>query len=632
MCGGLCRLKASAACFAIILSIPVIAFAVPSIGHENDQHFAHVMKSQPALGSEENYSVAIGDGHMHSLHSSGATSIHENSDVAKSRGLNWIFPTDHNVVPPQSECDAENSESFRCLVGEEVTTWDGHILGWGLKELVSWNLGPDRDMNDIFEDIHVQGGLAVLAHPMAPDAPDRYQYFGVYEDFDGLEVYHGYGGLNAAFPTTMDGDALTKWEEYLNAGIRKTAVGDSDCHDGNNVWNEGDLLNLQGAIGFPRNVLLVKEFSRQGILEAVSKGRLYVTDGPVLNFTIDGHILSETIRSSVPATLNVSVSGYANESSQVRLIRNGSVISSWSVGAGWFSVSESTLADSDFWYRTEIRTFNGGIFKGETYVAFTNPIFFDLEPYDLPPAPPKNLMAELSGNDVFLSWDPSTSADVDHYHIYVSNSYGNFSFLYPVARTAGTNWTHQGVGVGNNEDFFYIVRAVDKMGYEDNNTRKAAKTSRFLASGKHLISLPLVPANDSLHSILQTVSLDRVWAYESGRWAKFSSFKDYSDLSSMTHLGGYWLNVTQDSFFILAGAVPEETTIDVREGWNLVSFPSFLEMSVSDVMASLPLKRVEGPSGGPPHHLRRLTALDSLQPFQGYWFEVSANSTWIVPG
>ncbi|MCK4455152.1 MAG: hypothetical protein KAU99_02260, partial [Thermoplasmata archaeon] len=258
--------------------------------------------------------------------------------------------------------------------------------------------------------------------------------------------------------------------------------------------------------------------------------------------------------------------------------------------------------------------------------------FFDLEPYDLPPAPPENLMAELNGNDVSLSWNPSPSADVDRYNIYVSDSYGNFSFLYPVAKTVSTNWTHEGAGIGNDEDFFYVVRAVDKMGYEDNNTRKAAKTSRFLAGGKHLISFPVVPANDSLGSVLQTVGFDRVWTYDSSGWTTFSSFKNYSVLRSMTHTRGYWVNVTQDSNFVLAGAVPMQTTIQLHEGWNLVSYPSFIQADVADLMAGMPLERVEGPAGGPPHFLRRYSALDTLQSFQGYWFEVSANAMWVVQG
>lgn len=573
---------------------------------------------------------------MHSTHSDGATTIHENSEVAKSRNLSWIFITDHNAIPPRSECDAENTENFKCLLGEEVTTSDGHILGWGLNVLVPWNLGPDRNMNDVFEDIHIQGGLAIVAHPFAPEVFNRYQYFGIYENFDGLEVYHGYGGFNDAIPTTMDGDALEKWEEYLNAGTRKIAVGNSDCHDGNNEWDYGNLLDLQGAIGYPRNVVLVKELSREGILEGVSKGRLYFTDGPILNFTIDGHILGDTIRSALPVTLNMSISGYANESSQIRLIRNGSVIGSWPVEAGWFSISESTFADSDYWYRTEIRTFNGGLLNGETYVAFSNPIFFDVRPYDLPPAPPSNLMAELTGSDVFLSWDPSPSEDIDHYNIYVSTSYDNFSFLYPAARTMGINWTHKDAGIGNNEDFFYIIRAVDRMGNEENNTRKAAKTSRFLGSGKHLISFPLIPSNNSLSSILQTVSFDNVWAYNSidysDGWTSFSRFKDYSHLSVMTHLKGYWINVIEDSFFVMAGTVPQETDIELHEGWNLVGYPSFGEMKVSDLATSIPLKRVEGPSIDPPYYLRRYSISDTLSPFQGYWFELSSDAVWVIAG
>lgn len=604
----------------------------PASAPEGDVRPAGAGPSHGVLDWSGNYSIAVGDGHMHSTYSSGVTTVHQNSDVAKNRSLNWIVVTDHNVVPPQSVCDAENTADFLCLIGDEVTTADGHILGWGLSELVPWNLGPGRNMNDIFEDIRKQGGLAIIAHPLAPTAPDRYEHFGTYEDFDGMEIYHGYGGFNAAFPTTMDSDAVSQWESYLNAGVRKIAVGDSDSHNGFNDWNEGDLLNLEGAIGFPRNVVLVEELSREGLLEAVMNGRLYITDGPVLNFTIDGHILGDTIRSSAPATLNVSISGYANESSQVRLIRNGGVISSWAVGPGWFSISNQTLADMDFWYRAEIRTFNGGLLSGETYVAFTNPIFFDTFPQNVPPPAPPNLMAELRGSDVFLTWDASPAPDVDHYHVYVSQSYDNFSSLHPVSRTVGTNWTHEGAGIGDNEDYFYTVRAVDTMGYEGSADWEAAKTSRFLTGGKHLISYPLVTVNGSLGSILQTVSHDRVWTYDSDGWHWYDMNKQYSELTTMTNTRGYWINVTEDSYFILAGAVPVKTNVDLSEGWNLIGYPSFLQEDVANLMASLPLKRVEGPAGSPPYYLRRYTALDTIQPFDGYWFEVTANASWTVAG
>jgi hypothetical protein len=621
---------------AVLLSVSIAISFVTTLGMSpapsSDDLPVERGPSHEVTCSNDNYSVAVGEGHTHSHYSDGATTIHQNSDTAKSRGLNWIVATDHNAVPPQSDCDAENTADFLCIVGQEVTTADGHVLGWGLSELVSWNIGPSRNMNDIHEDIRKQGGLSIVAHPRSPGVPDEYQHFGTYDNFDGMEVYHGYGGYNAAFPTTMDSDAMATWESYLNAGIRKIAVGNSDSHDGLNDWNEGDLLDLIGAIGFPRNVVLAKELSREGILEAVMNGRLYITDGPVLNFTMDGHVLGDTIRSTSPVTLTTNLSGFANESSQVRLIRNGTVIDSWSVGPGWFSVSDQTLADMDSWYRAEIRTYNGGLMRGETYVAFTNPIFFDTFPLNAPPPAPPNLMTELRWSDVFLTWDPSPDPDVDRYHVYVSQSYDNFSFLYPVARTVGTNWTHEGAGIGNNEDFFYIVRAVDKMGYESSADWKAAKTSRFLTGGKHLISYPLVTTNNSLGSILQTVSFNRVWTYGAGGWQWHDVNKRYSDLATMSNTRGYWVNVTEDSYFVLAGAVPIKTALDLREGWNLIGYPSFLQEDVADLMASLPLRRVEGPAGGPPHFLRRYEAVDTIRPFEGYWFELSSNATWTVVG
>jgi len=78
--------------------------------------------------------------------------------------------------------------------------------------------------------------------------------------------------------------------------------------------------------------------------------------------------------------------------------------------------------------------------------------------------------------------------------------------------------------------------------------------------------------------------------------------------------------------------VPELTNIELHEGWNLVSYPAFVNTTVADLTASVPLKRLEGPSSNPPYYLRRMLPADDITAFQGYWFEMSANATWVVSG
>src|SRR4029450_9026263 len=53
---------------------------------------------------------------------------------------------------------------FEVIVGEEITTRGGHLLGLFLSRPVP----PLRSMRDSIAAIHDQGGVAVPAHPLVP--------------------------------------------------------------------------------------------------------------------------------------------------------------------------------------------------------------------------------------------------------------------------------------------------------------------------------------------------------------------------------------------------------------------------------------------------------------------------------
>ncbi|MCK5548854.1 MAG: CehA/McbA family metallohydrolase, partial [Thermoplasmata archaeon] len=504
-------------------TLATTAYDMPS--HDQDYAVVH---------SLDDYEIAMGDGHTHTNHSSGTTTVAENVNKAKERGLNWIAITDHHTISTKAECNAETTGEFICVVGEEVSTNQGDVIAWGLDEVVNWGLGPTYTMGDIIENIHIQGGLAVLGHPFAPD-PDDYDFFGVYDGFDALEIYHGYAGFNdVPLTTDMDGKALAKWEEYLNSGWRKTGVGESDCHNASNTPDGGDLFNRRGAIGYPRSVIYVKEFSLRGIFEGIRSGRLYVTDGPELNFTINDRILGDTIYADVPTTLTINVSGVALEPSDLNVIRNGTQIYTQTVPTGPFSYSFTSLGDGDFWYRAEIR--NPAIFNGEINVAFSNPIYFDLTPHEEPPLPPSNLTATLDGSDINLTWDPSPSPDVELYSIFRSNTFDGFNFSFPIAQTNRTAWTDKNAGLGDGGTYFYIVRAVDRTRLTDSNTNKAAKLVIPLDAGVHLVSIPLKNSKTSLSHVLQTLQYDAAWFYDNSvapdPWKSYSPSKSINDLTA----------------------------------------------------------------------------------------------------
>ncbi|UCE75071.1 MAG: CehA/McbA family metallohydrolase, partial [Methanomassiliicoccales archaeon] len=380
-----------------------------------------------------------------------------------------------------------------------------------------------------------------------------------------------------------------KWDDLLNLGIRKTAVGESDCKNADNTPDGGDLFNMRGAIGYPRNYIYAREFSIRGIIEAVRYGRSYVTDGPTMNFTVSSYIMGETIYSQIPRQLFINISGNAVENSDVRIISNDALIHSQSVGPGAFSISHSHMTSGDAYFRVEIRTFNGDLFTGETNIAFSNPVYFDITPYEDIPNPPKDLEAWIQGNDIVLNWTASNSSDVVHYYIYKSPTLNSFDFTYPHAQTSKTSWTDTGAGDGDINDYYYIVRAVDEKLYNDTNTITAAKHVQPLNKGWNLVSTPLKLSRITPGDVLQTVNdtCEIAQFYDPSDVA--DSWKD-TELGDLTHINntmGIWLYVNATDYLITAGTVPKTTVIFLRTGWNLVGYPSYTSQTPTDALGGI---------------------------------------------
>lgn len=99
----------------------------------------------------------------------------------------------------------------------------------------------------------------------------------------------------------------------------------------------------------------------------------------------------------------------------------------------------------------------------------------------------------------------------------------------------------------------------------------------------------------------------------------------------MNHTMGLWVNVTSDCNLTVAGAVPTNANIQLRSGWNLVSFPSFnSSYTVYDLKMDTGALRVEGYDPTPPYHLRVLGDTEMLQAGYGYWVRVEADTVWTV--
>lgn len=105
------------------------------------------------------------DLHIHSDHSDGLASIPEILEyVQLHTDLSVVAITDHNTVEGALLARSLAKDyDFEVVIGSEVSSRDGHILGLFLSEDVAPGMSPA----DTISAIEAQGGVAIIAHPFS---------------------------------------------------------------------------------------------------------------------------------------------------------------------------------------------------------------------------------------------------------------------------------------------------------------------------------------------------------------------------------------------------------------------------------------------------------------------------------
>jgi hypothetical protein len=108
------------------------------------------------------------DLHLHSLASDGLVGVSEIlAYVEAQTDLDVIAITDHDRIDAALAAQAlarERGLRVEVIVGEEITTRGGHLLGLFL----SAPIPPWGSLRASIAAVHAQGGLAIPAHPLVP--------------------------------------------------------------------------------------------------------------------------------------------------------------------------------------------------------------------------------------------------------------------------------------------------------------------------------------------------------------------------------------------------------------------------------------------------------------------------------
>jgi peptide/nickel transport system substrate-binding protein len=152
--------------------------------------------------------------------------------------------------------------------------------------------------------------------------------------------------------------------------------------------------------------------------------------------------------------------------------------------------------------------------------------------------------------------------------------------------------------------------------------------------GWNLISIPLVQTNTSILNVLSTIAgqWDVAKSYDATTktWKSYRVGSSTNTLSSIDHTMGIWLHVTVNSTLIVYGVPPANTNIALKAGWNLVGYPSLNgTRTIADALFGTGYTKVEGYDSVSPY-LRVLNGSYIMQPGEGYWVYVPADTMWTV--
>lgn len=202
------------------------------------------------------------DLHIHSKYSSdGILDPEKIVKIATKRGLNGIAITDHNTIKGGLKAKKYENEDFKVIIGSEISTERGEIIGLFLEEEVK-----SKDVQGVISEIKDQNGIVIIPHPF--DELRRSAFQPTKEDVEFIDCIEGFNSrcvfqkynkkavefaMNHNLTITAGSDAHFAWE-IGNAFILAESSGEEELR-GKILKKE---ITFNGKLSNPLNQGLTK--------------------------------------------------------------------------------------------------------------------------------------------------------------------------------------------------------------------------------------------------------------------------------------------------------------------------------------------------------------------------------------
>ena len=144
----------------------------------------------------------------------------------------------------------------------------------------------------------------------------------------------------------------------------------------------------------------------------------------------------------------------------------------------------------------------------------------------------------------------------------------------------------------------------------------------------NLISIPLTLEDNSVETALSSIEgkYESIFTYD-------SSTSDWvSDIAAITPEKGYWIKMTEEGILNVNGTLPELTNYSLKDGWNLIGYPSLTEQSVTTLLTNVNFIGMFAYNNSwlsyHPDKSMFLNTLQTMQPGYGYWIKLNEDTEW----
>ena len=203
------------------LEFPLETF-MPLHGVISGDFHQHSIYSSPAYGGTDDVT----------------DSPHEISLTDQAKGCGFSALSDHHNILGHGDWLGEASSSFTPIISKEISTSNGHVMAMGVRHDVIYDIPPAKDrtaeimQNEflrITKDIRDSGGLPQLNHPYSESSATSWpqEFCGILSAFDSIEIYNG---AHPMLPGNCNHKGMKMWLDALKRGESLTATAGSDTH------------------------------------------------------------------------------------------------------------------------------------------------------------------------------------------------------------------------------------------------------------------------------------------------------------------------------------------------------------------------------------------------------------------